>query len=180
MVTAAADLRRMAVFSRKNKGHKPWVNRRPWKPSTGVLQHLIKAPPVSFLGAGGGELLPTELAALDSILGDDTVISLGGGRVCFTYFSLIWCSVNGLLDWGTQGFQIGDIPDSRDPFQFPYRASTLRQQSYWSHAAASDPKVLSWYWNVTNSPTFQSSSSLRKGKGDQQSSALGLRGANCS
>lgn len=97
MVTAAADLRRMAVFSRKNKGHKPWVNRRPWKPSTGVLQHLIKAPPVSFLGAGGGELLPTELAALDSILGDDTVISLGGGE--FVLLTSVWSDAASMACW---------------------------------------------------------------------------------
>lgn len=123
-----------------------------------------KSSSSSFTGVGVGGLLPTELAVLDSILGDDSVISLGEW-VCFTYFSLSWCSINGFLDWGTQGFQTGDIPDSRDPFHFSYRASALRQQSYWSHAAASDPRVLSWYWSVANSPTFQSSSSLRKGKG---------------
>lgn len=71
-----------------------------------MLQHLIKAPPVSFLGAGGGELLPTELAALDSILGDDTVISLGGVSLFYLLqFDLMqrqWLAglgYTGLPDW---------------------------------------------------------------------------------
>lgn len=53
-----------------------------------------KSSSSGFMGVGG--LLPTELAVLDSILGDDTVISLGGG---FLLLTSVWSDAASVASW---------------------------------------------------------------------------------
>lgn len=79
------------------------------------------------------------------------VFFLGGGL--FYWLHLVWCSVNGFLDWSTQSFQIVDIPDSSESFQlFKERLYRAPDSTYWSHTAGvADQSFLSWYWNVVNS-----------------------------